>query len=308
MKLILILSFACLSTMASYEVVRPYAEYENVGTVIFNSRNVHEEEAIKRTLLENLPSDVEVVITYSAENQSRREVRRNFQEFEQYRDIRYFRVAGASWSRLRWARDYSPIPVHARHSSTGREIIGFVDHHYFGSIEADEQFSRFFDVPIVKSHSKRFEGGNFLADTSGRCFVQSNGRLLLTDNEFALYYGCSQVIRFPSRGGVGHIDEQMKIIDDNIAVTDEEDYAEILRSEGFDVYMLPQARGVRTYANSLLVNGVVFLPIFDEDNDQEAIRVYESLGLEVHAMRGENLSDTLKGNVHCISMVYPDDI
>lgn len=306
-KLSFVLWAISFSVFANFKVTKPYAEYENVGYVLFHHKNYnHQEVNLKAQVLKTLPPEVDAVFIVDNYNRSKEATLR--QTFSEYIDADRIKIIQAPYSstRMRWNRDHAPIPVHIVNEETGEEGIGLVDHYYFGRTEIDTYISTFFDLPIVQIHRKAFEGGNFLADTDGKCFVQNNGRVKITDAEFTAWYGCSKVVWFPNKGFVGHIDERMKIIRDGVAVTDELDYKEILEREGYEVHMLPKARGYRTYANSLLINDVVVLPVFGEAADTEAIIAYERLGLEVHPVRGENMSDYLKGNVHCISMLYPD--
>jgi len=62
---------------------------------------------------------------------------------------------------------------------------------------------------------------------------------------------------------------------------------------------------METYANSLLINGTLFLPIFEQPNDKEAIRIYENLGLKVIPIETKKLSNQGSGSIHCITMTYP---
>ena len=69
--------------------------------------------------------------------------------------------------------------------------------------------------------------------------------------------------------------------EDNTVLTDEESYVSILEAAGFDVIRLPRPdRDYETYVNSLIVNGIVYVPIFDESNDEKALQVYRDLGFK----------------------------
>ncbi len=292
---------------SEYSVLKPYAEYEDVGYVLFHSSDRFDQETnLKREVLRSLPSDVSAVFVVNDTSQkTKNEILEKYSAFVKSPDQIQFLETPRSGRGMRWNRDHAPIPVHVLNKTTGQEEIGLVDHKYFHRTELDTYIANFFELPIVNIHDFSFEGGNFLADRMGRCYIMDNGRVLLTDAQFEAFYGCKKVVHFPNRGFVGHIDERMKIIDDFKAVTDDLEYAQILRAEGFVVKVLPKATGYRTYANSLLINDTVILPIFGEANDDEAIKVYEDLGLIVNPVRGEKMSDFLKGNIHCISMLYP---
>ena len=71
--------------------------------------------------------------------------------------------------------------------------------------------------------------------------------------------------------------------------------------------MLPNTKfGHETYANSLLVNGTLFMPVYDKPTDEEAIKVYEGQGLKVVTVNTSTLSNKGLGSIHCITMGYPD--
>jgi agmatine/peptidylarginine deiminase len=119
-------------------------------------------------------------------------------------------------------------------------------------------------------------------------------------------YGCLKTIRLPYIRGIGHVDETLKFMDDTTILTDEKRYKETLEDHGFTVHMLPRAdKRYETYANSLLINGTVFVPIFGEKNDKKALDIYRSFGLKVFGINSSILSNRGKGSLHCITMTYP---
>lgn len=305
--LVVILSTQLFSEEArQIEVLRPYAEYQNVGYVLFHHDDRYDQETnLKTQVLKSLPYEVDAVFIVDRATESKKAAL-----IDKYDDvISADRIkiveTPRSGSGMRWNRDHAPIPVHYK-DANGVEKVGLVDHSYYHHTELDTYISNFFGLDIVAINGKNFEGGNFLADQDGRCFVMKNRRIRMTDSDFITMYGCAKIVWMPDRGFVGHVDERMKLINDNQAVTDDLEYKTILENEGYEVYLLPKARGYRTYANSLMINEVVVLPIFGTDQDEAAIQVYQDLGLEVHPVRGEKMSDYLKGNVHCISMLYPE--
>jgi agmatine/peptidylarginine deiminase len=70
--------------------------------------------------------------------------------------------------------------------------------------------------------------------------------------------------------------------------------------------MLPRAkRDYETYVNSLIINGTVWVPIYQQKTDAEALKVYKDLGFKVIAADSSLLSNEGAGSIHCITMTYP---
>jgi agmatine/peptidylarginine deiminase len=123
---------------------------------------------------------------------------------------------------------------------------------------------------------------------------------------FRDYYGCKNTIRLPYEKGIGHVDESIRFARSKTVFTDSETYEQILRDKNFDVIRLPRPTGeYETYVNSLLVNGTMFVPIYGESTDQEAVRVYTQAGFKVVPIRTNTLSNEGLGSLHCITMTYP---
>jgi hypothetical protein len=181
-----------------------------------------------------------------------------------------------------------------------------VDAKYYHFFEADEVVSELFGADLVQ-HNYYHEGGNFLANNRGECLVVNNDRAIqIPDEVFLLKYGCKKTIRFPHTKGIGHIDETVKLINDDLALTDDKEYADILRANGFQVMMVPRPElEYETYVNSLYVNGTLFLPTFQEAGDAEAVALYESFGYKVVSLNSKQLSNNGLGSIHCITMAYP---
>jgi hypothetical protein len=181
-----------------------------------------------------------------------------------------------------------------------------VDARYYHKFEADEEVSQMFAAELIQ-HNYYHEGGNFLANNRGECLVVNNERAVkIPDEVFLNKYGCKKTIRFPHTKGIGHIDETVKLINDDLAITDDKEYASILKKNGFTVQMVPRPKnGYETYVNSLYVNGTLFLPTFKQSRDAEAVALYESFGYKVVALDSRSLSNDGKGSIHCITMAYP---
>lgn len=147
-----------------------------------------------------------------------------------------------------------------------------------------------------------------MANSKNECLVvNTQATSVVPDSVFLAHYGCRVLVRLPFVKGIGHADESVKFIDDHTVLTDEKSYVPLLESKGFDVVMLPRPKlKYETYVNSLMINGVVYVPIFGRPSDQKALAVYRSMGFEkVIGLRSDTLSNRGMGSLHCITMTYP---
>ncbi|MCB0411669.1 MAG: agmatine deiminase family protein, partial [Bdellovibrionales bacterium] len=146
-----------------------------------------------------------------------------------------------------------------------------------------------------------------VADEEGNCFSVDSDRLFDMDTEvLKKIYGCKEVHLMSWESGIGDVDEVLKPIGNRRILTNTDRYVAQLESWGYQVIKLPDVpRSYRTYANSLIVGNVVFMPTYGLDSDGEAKKVYESLGYKVIGIRSNRLSDRLNGSVHCQTMAYP---
>lgn len=283
-------------------VLRPYADYENVKSLIFSGHNnFGEAKRVKGEMIKNLPEGVQVVIYDSLGNpEAGLKDLPFYSEFIEL--IRITRMLLQASSVGFWSRDAIPVPVFRRDGG-----VAAVDAKYYRNFEPDAEFGRKINVPILK-HDYYHEGGNFLADRQGRCLIVDNIRAVKIPNTvFESLYGCTSVHRFKQLKGIGHIDERVKLVSDTEAMTDMIEYVPQLEAMGFRVTLLPQGdRYYETYANSILINGSVFLPVFRQSKDAEAIAAYEELGLKVFPIYVRDLPNQGNGSLHCITMTFPD--
>jgi len=211
-----------------------------------------------------------------------------------------------STSRALWARDNTPIPVLNKNSGGGASWSA-VDAKYYGGDEPDSGIAQWFKVLLAKNQYE-FEGGNFVTDAKGNCIIVNKlATAFIPDTIFTSLYGCKKVVRFKHLAGIGHADERVKFINDNLVLTDTESYIPELQSLGYDVRLLPKPEKgeFRTYVNSLSINDSLFVPIFNEPNDQLAIEVYRGTGKKIIPLDSAFLSDRGYGSIHCITMTYP---
>lgn len=283
---------------------QPFVEYDQVGYVIFSDSGMFNSLSAKLEIAKQLPDNVTLVVyTQSTDKSYHKELRDMFSK--QIDSDRLKLIYLESKGENLWARDAIPVPTWTLQPS-GQKKFSVADARYYHRFEPDQAMSDLFGAELVQ-HDYYFEGGNFLANSKGECLVVDNVRVQkIPDLLFKEKYGCVKTIRFPHTKGIGHIDETVKLINDKLALTDDAQYAQILIQNGFEVQMVPRPqRKYETYVNSLFVNGTLFLPVFSQAGDQEAIELYESFGYKVVPLNSKSLSNDGLGSIHCITMAYP---
>lgn len=276
------------------KVIRPFAEYEKAKHFIFSGEFSNGTSELKSTILRNLPEDLSIFITAAGNSENVRAWVESLGQAKRTHILDF-----PSGTSLFWARDGMPVPVYTE------EGVGLVDAKYYFNFTYDAVVAKHYGYPLL-AHNYMFEGGNFLADTKGRCFIINNHRhIRIPDNIFETKYGCKSVTRFPHIKGIGHIDESIKFVSDTIALTDTPSYVPTLESLGFTVKLLPRPVGqYETYVNALLVNNTIFVPVFSDPEDEIALKIYRDLGFKIVPLESSSLSEGL-GSVHCITMTYP---
>lgn len=287
------------------EYVLPYGEYENQGYILFNDESDFGSRLAKRGFLSHLPDSIIPVIFTT--NQSPEYVQSLKERWGVYlNDFSKLKImALKSKGNSFWARDGIPVPTFKFTKKKSEFTV--VDAIYYHDFEADYQVAKHFSAAVSK-HDYYFEGGNFMPNAHGDCLVvNTDATAQVPDSVFSLQYGCKNLIRLPYLKGIGHADESVKFVDAQTVITDAEDYAQILKEEGFEVVMMPRPkRPYETYMNSVFLEKTVYVPVFGrEEKDKEAMDVYRSLGFTPVPLNSYSLSNEGLGSLHCISMVYP---
>lgn len=277
---------------------RPFSEVETAGYLFFSVDNNFSSEAAKRLMAQNLPAGVTLVI-YGSPGQDRADVLREYDGLIDPTRVKVIALNN-TWRGF-WTRDALPIPVF--NADGGMNLI---DSKYYHGFEPDAELGAMFQSVVVRN-SYYFEGGNFMVNDRGDCLTVDNDLSSdIPDSVFRDTYGCQRLLRFPHVKGIGHMDETVRFLSSNSVVTDNVSYARVLEQNGFEVHMLPRPDGdYETYVNALLVNGTVYVPVFNESQDQEALDVYRAAGLTVVPVPSSSLSNDGLGSVHCITMTYP---
>ncbi len=292
--------------------VVPFHEYGTTGYLFFSDSDYYGmAKEIKESLAKNLPTGVDLVVYTQSTNKGF--LSNLFKKYEKHIDKTRIKILQVprSGSNDFWTRDNLPLPVWKNGS------FGLVDARYYYNFEPDRFLSNVFNAQYDK-HNYFFEGGNFVANAKGECIVVNRKKRYsggtsdtakIPDHIFKSKYGCQKLIRLKHLKGIGHSDEVVKFMTDDLIVTDEPSYVSLLESHGFTVKLLPEPdRNYETYINSLTVNDTLFVPIFGERHDQKAIDAYRSLGLglKIVPINTRQLATRGQGGIHCITMNYPD--
>jgi hypothetical protein len=256
---------------------------------------------LKHEIARNLPADMKMVVVVTAGS-----LKSYQKEYAQYvsSDRIIFAVTPSAGGGT-WARDAFPVPV--THEDGTTSLVGAKYYRPFsGNTDIAQSISY-----SIQQFKFTFVGGNILSDENGTCFiVDSFRRFTSTDADYKSAYGCKTVHLMPHVGGLGDIDEMIKPIGNNTILTATPKYVDQLKIWGYNVIEIPQAAtpsyDYRTYVNSLVLNGTVFMPTYGIAKDADAKAVYENLGYKVVEIPSNELSDSFHGSVHCQTMAYPD--
>ncbi|MBN1296154.1 agmatine deiminase family protein [bacterium] len=235
-----------------------------------------------------------------------------------------------------WMVDYGPFFVQV---DGEREIV---DHIYdrFGRWNDDafpSNLGSAWGLPVYES-DLRIEGGNFIADGAGICFITDRvieqNQAYLTEQEvydrLESYCGCETVhVLDRLEDGTGHIDMFAKLLDADTMLMGQYDpgdpeytvlennaaaVAALVASTGepYEVVRIPMPGSPSaywTYSNSIIVNEHVFVPTYNDPLDAVAMAVYQA-AMPDHTIVSIDASDVIGsgGAVHCTTKVVPTNI
>lgn len=284
---------------APFKAVRPVEDYGNFKYLLINGYHFQDStQQIKKTILQNLPNDVKVIVlTLEADVEKVQAEFTTWIAADKLMIITHEHAKAGFWS-----RDSFPIPVFKDDKSN----VGLVAHRYFRKFEAQKTIAGSVEADLYQI-KQYFVGGNLLADDSGQCFTIDSPRLYnLTEEHMNKTYGCAKTQVLPWMAGIGDVDEVLKPLPGKKVITNIKEYVPTLKDLGYTVYELPKLEGNRTYANSIFVGKTVFMPAYGLDTDAAAIKVYEDLGYTVVPVDSVDISDKGAGSLHCITMLYPE--
>lgn len=289
--------------------LKPFAEYQKTGYVVFSDDDFGGVASkMKTDIAANLPADVQLIVyTQSADKGYQKQVLNTYAKYISPSRLHVLQIPD-SGSNDFWSRDNLPLPVFASGN------FSLVDAQYYYNFEPDSYLSQIFGVSL-DAHKYFYEGGNFMANSRGDCIMVNRKKSYIggtsdtakiPDDIFKSKYGCSTITRLKHLKGIGHADEVVKFMSDDVVITDTPEYKTILEQKGFTVLMVPEADlNYETYINSLIVNDTVFVPVFGEKNDQAVLDLYKGLGFKTVAINTRRLATQGQGGVHCITMNYP---
>ncbi len=233
----------------------------------------------------------------------------------------------------RWIRDHGPFSIY-----DGGELafIGFNDYAgWHGDKDLVFRLAEYWDMNYYDFSHIIFDGGNYLVDNHGQLFATER---LYTNNPYVPqeeidsilyhYMNIKEIHTFSALTNDywGHIDMQIKLLNDTTFVISsveethqnylplEENYQKLLSLEHpegkeYQVHKIqspPSQTTWKTYINSLIVNDVVLVPVYDHELDVQAIETYEALlpgktviGIDCNHMIGWG------GAIHCITNQIP---
>lgn len=298
-----------LGKSVSADSLSPFYEYDKTGFIAFSDDDFYGiAEDMKITVAKNLPNDADLIVyTQSTSKGHHSDLINYYSQYIEKARIHILQVP-QSGSNDFWSRDNLPLPVWKNGN------LALADARYYYNFEPDAFLGKVFGAEVLK-HNYFLEGGNFMANGKGDCLVVNRKKsypggvsdtAAIPDDIFKNIYGCKTLTRFKHLKGIGHADEVVKFMTDSTVLTDTIEYKPILEKAGFTVVMLPEGQQkFETYANSLIVNNTVFVPVFNQSNDQKALNVYSAFGLKVVPVQSSELATQGQGGIHCITMNYP---
>jgi agmatine deiminase len=229
-----------------------------------------------------------------------------------------------------WLRDFGPLVV--RGSDGSRRVV---DLRYFEPGADDELSARIAQMLWpqwpVKRLNVALEGGNLLADGTGRCVTtalpfagRSRQQRVHIRSALRHQFGCRSLVVLDQldREATGHVDVfaiipgpgrivvgayEQHVDRRNARILDRN--ARLLRDAGFSVGRIPMPGNgddrFRTYTNAVPLNGVVLAPVYGDDRAREAealaVLAAEFPGRRITPIDATDIIE-LHGAVHCTTM------
>jgi agmatine/peptidylarginine deiminase len=244
-----------------------------------------------------------------------------------FSDIVFIEVPG---ERI-WIRDHGPFSVYDDGSLA---FVGFNDLANSGIDEnLPERLAEYWNLNYYDLNHITFDGGNYLIDSHRRLFATER---IFTNNSgldpqyirqtMKDYLGLDTIITLRSMPNDywGHIDMQIKLLDDTTFIISSvpdnvqplhdtlqanyQQLRELEHPEGktYRIRQIPNAQNLLTYINSLIVNDLALIPIYNHPNDNIAFQVYEEL-LPGKIIQGIDCNAMIhwEGAIHCITNQLP---
>ncbi len=285
--------------------VRPFSEIENTGYVALSGEDEFELAGLREATAKNLPAGVTLII-YVTDPSQADQIQNELGGYLGDR-LKFLQVDGTG--NVIWARDSLPFPVYiAPTDGSNNPTFGLVNSIYTQNFEPDAVIAKALSLPMTSSQIV-FRGGSLLFDLEANCFAERAREVAaMKDPEtfFKKNFACKTVTILDHTGGIGDIDERLKFMMGKEVLTDNANFASILKGRGYTVHMIPSTGdNFETYMNTLLVNGTIFVPQMGISSDTAAVKAYQDLGLNAIGVYTRSMADNGHGNIHCVSMNYP---
>ena len=196
-------------------------------------------------------------------------------------------------------------------------------------------------IPFVLEGGSIESDGAGVIMTTSKCLLEKNRNPRLTkstiEKQLHKYLGAKKVLWLNNGHLIGddtdaHIDTLARFVDINTIVyqscddKEDEHYDELkmmetelktfknINNKSYKLIALPwieakyydKERLPATYANFLIINGAVLVPIYNDKNDKIALRIFKNL-FPKRDIVGIDCTTLIKqhGSLHCVTMQYP---
>jgi agmatine deiminase len=232
-----------------------------------------------------------------------------------------------------WVRDHGPLSVW---TDNGVAFMDFEDFANSGVSSAlPMNLAQLWEIDCFQHGNLILDGGNFMVDSYNTLFAtdrlysnNSGSSTEYIDTLLKNYMGIDNIVTFQQMGSSdvwGHIDMQMKLLDDSTVVISSVEQGWPVHSileENFEKFALltspfgtpyriarlPKADNWKSYTNALIINNKVIIPQYDHPNDTIAVNTYQAL-MPHHQVVGINANAIVgwDGVIHCITMQLFDE-
>jgi agmatine/peptidylarginine deiminase len=226
-----------------------------------------------------------------------------------------------------WIRDYAPIWLQCSKTLEFKLVNFPYGANHFGKSERDDNFSlklsEIVGLPLELDFPRKeipfyLDGGNIFVDDEKNCFtsIRKDDPPLVFREKLLAHINCDKVIAMNAIPGetTGHVDTFMKVLPNkkvllaryqNPTFRDEMNKNKmILDNLGYEVIEVPHSDNEGctnwSYLNSLIIENKAFVPQYDIDEDEKALKVYEEVGFSVIPIEARTIMKE-KGSLHCIT-------
>ncbi len=282
-------------------IFRPVSDLDTVRYVFMNADRDPEWLRVKKRIASFLPAPVELIL-YQEESSDKHDWKQEFSDVIAMERVQLVQIpkSGAT----PWARELFPIATWDENGA-----IRLVDSRDSFRVELDNWLASWLGVGLIR-HGFYVNSANLIADQSGNCILaERRFSYLVPSSVYEKYYGCGSLVRLPYQLDAGSVDESVVILKSGVVATDNDQYEISLKKNGYRVLRLPKPRAQNaTYANVIIVNGIVIMPVFGERSDAMAMNVYLNSGFTVFPVKSDDLAVSRRRSLRSLTMTYPEPI